>query len=106
MELLSETPAADYLDASPLTLRDWRKRGRGPAFVKIGRNVRYRREDLDAYIEARRVDPGATPEELPCRHPEPTPRPPRRPSPTAGRRTRDGADTTASAESPQEARPS
>lgn len=34
-------------------------RGDGPPFVKIGRSVRYRVCDLDAWIEARRHDPDA-----------------------------------------------
>lgn len=30
---------------------NWRYQGRGPAFVKVGRHVRYRRRDVDAWID-------------------------------------------------------
>ena len=36
-----------------MTLRKWRCIGEGPRFVRIGRAVRYRKADLDAYAEAR-----------------------------------------------------
>jgi len=46
--------AAHQLRVPPLTMSSWRATGRGPSFVKIGRLVRYRQEDLDAFIEAGR----------------------------------------------------
>ena len=52
--------AARYLGVSPDTLRIWRQRkhrARGPAFVRLGRIVRYLRGDLDAWLAANRVDP-------------------------------------------------
>jgi hypothetical protein len=42
--------AADYLGLSPATLETLRSRGGGPAFVKLGRRVVYRREDLEAWL--------------------------------------------------------
>jgi len=47
--------AADYLSASPKTLEYMRHTGRSPKFAKMGRRVRYRREWLDAWLEARAV---------------------------------------------------
>jgi excisionase family DNA binding protein len=49
------TPAAArYLGVSAATLRFWRANGEGPRFFHAGdRLVRYRRVDLDAWIEAR-----------------------------------------------------
>lgn len=44
--------AAAYLGLSPHTLEAWRKNGGGPRFVKLRNAVRYRPEDLDAFIEA------------------------------------------------------
>jgi predicted DNA-binding transcriptional regulator AlpA len=39
-------------------LETWRASGRGPAFVKLGRKmVVYRREDVETWIAANRVDP-------------------------------------------------
>ena len=54
--------AARYLTVSRDTLRIWRQRkhrGRGPAFVRVGRLVRYLRADLDAWLALNRVDPRA-----------------------------------------------
>lgn len=52
--LLTDDEAAAYLQASTSTLNFWRTQRRGPAFVKLGRNVRYRRCDLDRWIDANR----------------------------------------------------
>lgn len=52
-KLLDTTQAAEYLGGlQPNTLEGWRVSGRGVPFVKIGRLVRYRTEDLDAYLTA------------------------------------------------------
>lgn len=45
--------AADYLGLGVSTLNRWRCEGRGPRFCSLGGNaVRYRQEDLDAFIQA------------------------------------------------------
>jgi len=51
--LLTEFEAAAYLGVSPKSLRNWRWRGDGPTFVKLGgrKLVRYRRSDLSAFVE-------------------------------------------------------
>ena len=53
-DLFSTDQAAAYLDLSPNTLEIWRctKRHAIP-YVKIGRKVRYRRADLDDWLETR-----------------------------------------------------
>lgn len=51
--LLTERQAAGFLNLSVRTLQGWRIRGGGPAYVKCGRAVRYRRCALVAYVEAR-----------------------------------------------------
>lgn len=56
---LSETEVAERLGVSPFTVRAWRRRGHGPRFMKMGRAVRYRPEDIDAYKEMALVDPSA-----------------------------------------------
>lgn len=38
---------------SVLTLADWRTKGIGPDYVKVGRLIRYRQADLDAWVESR-----------------------------------------------------
>jgi hypothetical protein len=45
--------AADELGLSPRTLEGWRRRGEGPPYLKIGRRVKYRPEDIEAYKAAR-----------------------------------------------------
>jgi len=61
-EVLTPQETAAYLRLSPKTLAKLRWAGRGPGFLKFGSAVRYRRQDLEAYIEAARrastSDPG------------------------------------------------
>ena len=60
-DLLDEKAAAQFLDNSPGTLSVWRSTGRyNLPFIKIGRNVRYRRSDLIAWLEKRTRETGAT----------------------------------------------
>ncbi|HEL4163321.1 MULTISPECIES: helix-turn-helix transcriptional regulator [Stenotrophomonas] len=42
--------AAAYLGISKSTLEKMRANGRGPRYVRLGRQCFYRRTDLDAYI--------------------------------------------------------
>jgi len=59
-ELVDEHAAAEILALSVQTLRNWRWTGKGgPSFAKLGRLVRYRRSDLQTFIEAGTVDPAA-----------------------------------------------
>lgn len=50
--LLTEREAAPQLSRSEAALRDWRYRGGGPKYVKLGGKIRYRQSDIDAYIAA------------------------------------------------------
>lgn len=58
--LLSTAEAGRLLGVSPRTLEDWRLRGGGPLFRKLGRRlVRYLSSDLLAFIaEAARANTG------------------------------------------------
>lgn len=51
--LMNEHQAAALLGVAVKTLRNWRCRGDGPKFVKLGggRLVRYRESDLTVFIE-------------------------------------------------------
>jgi hypothetical protein len=40
-------------------LRKNRKLRLGPAFIRVGRMIFYRREDLDAFVKAHRIEPNA-----------------------------------------------
>jgi hypothetical protein len=53
--LLTEAQAADYLKLSIRTLQAWRIRSVGPAFVRVGRAIRYRRYDLLVWIKQQTV---------------------------------------------------
>ena len=58
--LLDSTESANYLGlTNHKTLNEWRRRGEGPSYVKIGRLVRYKLDDLMAFIEARKFVPSA-----------------------------------------------
>jgi hypothetical protein len=58
---LSTPLAAEYLGLSPATLETLRSRGGGPPFVKLGRRVVYRREDLETWVrESRRLSTSDT----------------------------------------------
>lgn len=60
-ELLSEKEAAKTLCLATNTLQVWRSTGRyGLPFIKIGSKVRYRREDLQKWLEDRTRSNGAT----------------------------------------------
>ena len=60
-ELMDDKAAAAVLDVTPGTLSVWRSTGRyALPFVKVGRNVRYRRSDLLAWLEKRTREAGAT----------------------------------------------
>lgn len=50
--LLNDVEVADRLHVSLQTVRNWRGRGEGPRAMKLGkRTVRYRPEDVEAFIE-------------------------------------------------------
>lgn len=52
--LLTRQEAAEYLGVKPQTLAVWASVGRyGLRFVKVGRRVRYRKEDLDRFLDER-----------------------------------------------------
>ncbi len=60
-DLLDEKQAATLLNVKPGTLSVWRSTGRyAIPFVKVGRSVRYRLSDLQAWIEGRTQANGAT----------------------------------------------
>jgi predicted DNA-binding transcriptional regulator AlpA len=47
--------AAAFLTVSEKTLEAWRSQNRGPRFIKLGRRVAYRMEDLVTYSERHTV---------------------------------------------------
>lgn len=55
-EMLCQKDAALMLGVSWETLRQYRRRGAGPNWFRVANNVvRYRKSDVEAYLESRRV---------------------------------------------------
>lgn len=53
--LLNVEALGEYLGISPHTIRIWRMEGTGPRAFKInGRLVRWRKTDVDAWLESQR----------------------------------------------------
>ena len=59
-ELLTDKETAYFLGIADRTLRDWRKQGKGPAFVPMGSKIRYRKKDIDAYLDNQTVKVGGS----------------------------------------------
>jgi len=53
---LTVVQAATYLGLAVSTLNKWRCHGGGPVFIKLGRAVRYRQEDLEQFVMDRRSE--------------------------------------------------
>lgn len=58
--LLTNAEVAAWLRRPPRTLTQWRYRGVGPAYVKVGGAVLYDRSDVEKWLAEQRVDFGAT----------------------------------------------
>ena len=43
-----------YVNCSASALRNWRRRGSGPPFIRMNRLIRYMVEDVDAWINENR----------------------------------------------------
>lgn len=56
--LATRKEVAAYLGIAVKTLKNWAVSGKGPKYVKVGSEVRYRWQDIDAYVESRRVSHG------------------------------------------------
>jgi excisionase family DNA binding protein len=53
--LLSAEELAAYLRVPVSTLYVWRTRGNGPQALKVGRHLRYRSDDVEDWLERRKV---------------------------------------------------
>ena len=58
-KLISRQAAADLLGLREQTLRRWAIRRTGPAYIKVGRTVRYSLADLRAFLAAGRINNAA-----------------------------------------------
>ena len=49
--LMTTEQLAEFLQVPLATLYQWRHKGTGPKGLKVGKHVRYRRTDVDAWLE-------------------------------------------------------
>ena len=54
-DLLNSVEAAKFLHLRPQTLACWRLYGKGPAFIRIGRIIRYDRRILEEWVSRNTV---------------------------------------------------
>jgi predicted DNA-binding transcriptional regulator AlpA len=61
--LMAPLDVSEVLGVPTATLANWRSASQGPPFLRVGRHVRYRRPDLEEWIEERvqRADPVSAP---------------------------------------------
>jgi DNA-binding transcriptional MerR regulator len=55
MDFLTSRDVAAFFQVSVRTVESWRTKGGGPKFFRVEGQVRYRLEDLEAYVADREV---------------------------------------------------
>ena len=50
-EWMSAATLCKYIDVRDSTLNAWRAAGKGPAFKRVGRTVRYAKADVDQWVK-------------------------------------------------------
>ena len=55
--LLTVEEVAEWLAVPVGTIYAWRYRSTGPASDKVGRHVRFRRDDVESWLEEQRCEP-------------------------------------------------
>jgi excisionase family DNA binding protein len=58
-KLLSPTELADYFGIPIATIYQWRHRGVGPRGMRVGKHLRYRRSDVEQWLESQADAPGS-----------------------------------------------
>lgn len=61
-DLLDTAELAELLHLSTRTVIRWRQARIGPAWIKAGGRLLYRRSDVDAWLSAQRVEPARSTE--------------------------------------------
>jgi len=63
--LLTESETAERFKITPRCLQDWRRTQSGPPWIRVGRRVRYRLQDLEAWMLGQRQESGGiSPDQL------------------------------------------
>jgi predicted DNA-binding transcriptional regulator AlpA len=60
-ELMTVKDVATLTKIKPATLHLWYREGRGPRAMKLGKALRYRRQDVDAFMAAAMGEPPPSP---------------------------------------------
>lgn len=55
--LATTAEVAEYLGIPPHTLVQWRYRGTGPRYIRVGKHVRYRWPDVDKWLDENATEP-------------------------------------------------
>lgn len=58
-EIDDEQATAAYIGKPPRTLSQWRYLGKGPAYIKAGHAVRYRKADVDRWLSEQTITPSS-----------------------------------------------
>jgi hypothetical protein len=56
-KFLSDKETATALGVAPTTPAQWRCKGKGPVYLKVGKNCFYRPSDIAAWLEKQLIDP-------------------------------------------------
>ncbi|HEY1701184.1 MAG TPA: helix-turn-helix domain-containing protein [Trebonia sp.] len=56
-DLAKPAEVADYLGIPDHTLAQWRYRGIGPRYSRVGRHIRYRWSDVERWLDENATDP-------------------------------------------------
>lgn len=54
--LLTPPELSEHLGVPVATLSQWRYLGKGPAFMRVGKHIRYRSEAVEAWLVEHTVD--------------------------------------------------
>jgi excisionase family DNA binding protein len=60
-EVMTVREVAEYLRLPVGTLYGWRYRGKGPVGMRVGRHVRYRRADVEEWLDRGASRPAGSP---------------------------------------------
>lgn len=56
--LMTPKEVAELIGCHEVTLRRWRLEGKGPPFIQIVGTVKYRKEDIEEWLEKNTTRPG------------------------------------------------